>query len=224
MKKGSTRLRPLPAAGERFLIGKSDLRAAAEDCLRGIREGLLEAINADLLGGAQLLDLEKTLHHKVGRSLDHFVARLVQAVHFDGRFLAMASELVAGRADLRMQDRSQTVTITFLGGSRVVIVSPYMLHRPKKRGRKRTKRGKAGGGLYPLLELLGIRERVSPALASSVARQVALGSVSQAQDNLAELGIELGRKKLHAVALAGPSRRQAGSSLSRERHRERSKA
>lgn len=204
MKKGSTRLHPIPAMGERFLIGKSDLRAAAEDCLRQIRERLLDAVCVDLLDGGQLLNLEKTLHQEVGRSLDHLVARLVQAAHFDGRLLATAGELVAGRPNLRMQDRSQTVTVTFLGGSQVVLVSAYMLHRPKnKRGRKRTKRGKTvGNGLYPVLELLGIRERVSPALASSVARQVALGSVSQAQDNLAELGIELDRKKLHAIALA----------------------
>jgi len=200
----STRLHPVPTTGERFLVGNADLRVAVEECLGQIREQLVSKTCADLLDGGQLLDLERALHQEVGRCLDHFVARLVQAAHFNEQLLELASELVAQRPGLRMQDRSQTVTVTLLGGSRVVIVSPYMLYRSteKKRGRKKTKRGKSGNGLYPILELLGIRERVTPALASSVARQMALGSVSQTQDNLADLGIRLDRKKLRSIALS----------------------
>lgn len=203
MKIGSARLHPIPASGEQFLVTRTELRGAMEECLRNIRGQLLERTFADLLDGGQLLDLEKTLHHEVAQCLDHFVARLIQAAHFEERLLERASELVALKSNLRMQDRGQNVTISLLGGTQVVIVSPYMLHRPKKkRGRKKTKRGKSGNGLYPILELLGIRERVTPALASSVARQIALGSVSQTQENLADLGVHLDRKRLHSIALA----------------------
>lgn len=203
MKIGSARLHPIPASGEQFLVTRTELHAAMEECLRNIRGQLLERAFADLLDGGQLLDLEKALHHEVARCLDHFVARLIQAAHFEERLLERASELIALKPQLRMQDRGQNVTISLLGGTQVVIVSPYMLQRPKKkRGRKRTKRGRSGNGLYPILELLGIRERVTPALASSVARQIALGSVSQTQDNLEDLGIHLDRKRLHSIALS----------------------
>lgn len=185
------------------MITPTELRAAIDECLREVRGRLLERAFADLLEGGQLLDLEKTLHHEVARCLDHFVARLIQAAHFDEQLLERVSDIVALKPHLRMQDRGQNVTITLLGGTKVVIVSPYMLHRPKKkRGRKKTKRGRSGNGFYPVLELLGIRERVTPALASSVARQIALGSVSQTQDNLADLGIHLDRKRLHSIALS----------------------
>ncbi len=203
MKLSSARFHPVPTSGERFLVNRTELRSAAEECLRNIRGQLLEKAFTDLLDGGQLLDLEKALHHQVAQCLDHFVARLIQAAHFGQQLLERVSELVALKPHLRMQDRGQNVTLTLLGGTQIVIVSPYMLLRPKKkRGRKRTKRGRSGNGLYPILELLGIRERVTPALASSVARQIALGSVSQTQDNLADLGIYLDRKRLHSIALS----------------------
>lgn len=203
MKINSARFHPIPASGEQFLVSRAELRAAMEDCLRNIRQQLLAKLSLDLLDGGQLLDLERTLHHEVARCLDHFVARLVQAAHFDQQLLEQVAELTALKPHLRMQDRGQSVTITLLGGTQVVIISPYMLHRPKKkRGRKRTKRGKSGNGFYPTLEILGVRERVTPALASSVARQIALGSVSQTQENLEDLGIHLDRKRLHSIALS----------------------
>jgi len=136
--------------------------------------------------------------------LDQFVARLIQAAHFDSRVVDRASKLAELRPCLRLQDRGQQVTITLLGGSQVVLTSPYMLSRPKKkRGRPKKKkgRGKNGNGLYPVLEILGIRNRATPALASEVARQMALGTVSQTQQNLATRGICLGRKKIHTLAL-----------------------
>jgi hypothetical protein len=203
MKISSARFHPIPTSGEEFLVSRSELRSAVDECLRDIRAQLLETAFTELLDGGQLLELEKALHHEVARCLDLLVARVIQAAHFGEELLDQVSELVALKPHLRMQDRGQHVNITLLGGTQVEIVSPYMLHRPKKkRGRKRTKRGKSGNGFYPVLELLGIRERVTPALASSVARQLALGSVSQTEENLAELGIQLDRKRLHSIALS----------------------
>jgi len=100
----------------------------------------------------KLLDLEKALHHEVARCLDHLMARVIQAAHFGEELLDQVSDLVALKPHIRMQDRGQSVKITLLGGTQVEIVSPYMLQRPKKRrGRKRTKRGKSGNGFYRFL-------------------------------------------------------------------------
>ncbi|MFA7482311.1 MAG: hypothetical protein WC314_17520 [Vulcanimicrobiota bacterium] len=97
---------------------------------------------------------EKSIHQEVSRCLDQFVARLVQAAHFDPRVVARASKLAELRPSMRLQARGQKVTITLLGGSQVVLTSPYMLSRPKKkRGRPKQKkgRGKKGNGLCPSL-------------------------------------------------------------------------
>lgn len=202
--KITARLCPIPAAGEEFYLEVSGLQEAAEECLSHIRERLLEKISSALLTGKSLREIEESIHQEVSCCLDQFVARLVQAAHFDPRVVARASKLAELRPCMRLQDRSQQVTLTLLGGSQVVVTSPYMLNRPKKtRGRpKQTKgRGKNGNGLYPVLEILGIRERVTPAVASEVARQIALGTVTQTQQNLATRGIHLGRKKIHTLAL-----------------------
>lgn len=202
--KITVRLHPIPAIGEEFYLEASGLQEAAEECLGQIRERLLEKISSALLDGKSLRELEESLHKEVSSCLDQFVARLVQAAHFDPRVVARASKLAELRPSMRLQDRRQKVTITLLGGSQVVLTSPYMLSRPKKkRGRPKQKkcRGKNGNGLYPILEILGIRDRVTPAVASEVARQMALGTVTQTQRNLATRGIELGRKKIRTLAL-----------------------
>jgi hypothetical protein len=199
------RLHPVPTPGECFYLGTAELKAAAEECLEQARDRLLAKLEESLLNPGQLIELEESLHQEVGRCLDLFVARLIQAAHFDAELITRASKLAGMRPCLRLQDRGQEVTITLLGGSQVTVTSPYMLNRPKKkRGRPKENktRGRNGNGLYPVLEILGIRYRVTPALASEVARQMALGTVSQTQDNLATRGIYLGRKKIRAIALA----------------------
>lgn len=202
--KITARLYPIPAADEEFYLEVSGLQQAAEECLKEIRERLTERISAALLNGSSLRQLEESIHQEVSRCLDQFVACLVQAAHFDPRVVARASKLAELRPSMKLQDRGQKVTITLFGGSQVVLTSPYMLSRPKKkRGRSKQKksRGKKGNGLYPILEVLGIRDRVTPAVASEVARQMALGTVTQTQRNLATRGIELGRKKIRTLAL-----------------------
>jgi len=202
--KVTARLHPIPAAGEEFYLEVSGLQEAAEECLSQIRERLTEKISSALLNGKSLRELEESIHQEVSRCLDQFVARLVQAAHFDPRVVARASKLAELRPCMRLQNRSQQIALTFLGGSQVVLTSPYMLSRPKKkrgRPRKNKGRGKNGSGLYPILEVLGIRERATPAVASEVARQMALGTVTQTQQNLATRGIHLGRKKIHTLAL-----------------------
>ena len=205
MKLNSMRLHPVPTPGECFYVGTAELKAAAGRCIKQIRVRMLAKIEESLLNPGQLIELEESLHQEVGRCLDLFVARLIQAVHFDTGLVTRVSELVGMRPWLRLQDRGQEVTITLLGGSQATVTSPYMLNRSKKkRGRPKVKktRGKNGNGLYPVLEILGIRYRVTPALASEVARQMALGTVSQTQDNLTTRGIHLGRKKIRMIALA----------------------
>src|SRR5262249_56778922 len=56
------------------------------------------------------------------------------------------------------------------GGTRLILATPYLREdRRGRRGRRRGKRGAHGTGCYPVLECLGIAERVSPASRSEIA-------------------------------------------------------
>jgi len=72
-----------------------------------------------------------------------------------------------------------------------------------KRGRKRKsgKRGKNGSGMYPALEMLGIKNRVTPALASEVSREVTEGpSMDAARERLDRRGISLNIKTIKRIS------------------------
>ena len=75
----------------------------------------------------------------------------------------------------------------------------------RKRGRKRKwgKRGESGSGIYPALEVLGIRFGTTPALAGEVARSVADGpSMETAQERLSHWGISLDIKVIRRISEA----------------------
>src|SRR3989442_15279875 len=67
----------------------------------------------------------------------------------------------------------RTTSVLLLGGTRIVIETPYLREdRHGRRGRRRRTRGAHGAGCYPVLEALGIADRVSPATRSEIALHV----------------------------------------------------
>ena len=75
----------------------------------------------------------------------------------------------------------------------------------RKRGRKRKwgRRGKAGSGIFPALEVLGIRFGTTPAVAGVVARSVTDGpSMEIAQEHLSRWGISLDIKVIRRISEA----------------------
>ena len=95
--------------------------------------------------------------------------------------------------------------IRFLGGARLRVETIYVIEDLRgRRGRRRGvgRRQASGSGSYPLLEVLGIAQRATPALRSEVARQtVRAASFVEAGEALAERGIELNGKTVRALAL-----------------------
>jgi hypothetical protein len=151
-----------------------------------------------------VLELETRLHQAVSREcLDPIVGAAVQALHNQNEVIERADLLVLNRLHLRLQKSEQTVLVTFLGGSKIPIVTPYCLHRPpKRRGRPRRKgsRGREGNGVYPILAVLGIHQRVSPAFWSEVARLAASTTVDQTVKILSLRGVQLDRKVVSRLA------------------------
>ena len=93
MKKGSTRLQPLPLWETGSWLGSR----TSEKLLKIACDRFASAFSRQSVPTCSTAvnswTLRKCAFHEVGRNLDHLVARLVQAAHFDGRVLAVASEL-----------------------------------------------------------------------------------------------------------------------------------
>ena len=202
-----------PAASTRptsfdFLLSSSELTGRdwrttlVTSFLAAARTEILRLLTSVPTDSASFRELEERLHVVVGRCLDLVTAGIVKAAHSDERVLETVALLMQTEPHLRLQSSHQTSTITFLGGSRLQVASPYFLRRPPRgrgRPRGRGKRGKSGNGLYPVLAILGIHNRATPALTSEVALQLSCTTVEQAQAQLRRRGIELNRKRLTSV-------------------------
>lgn len=106
-----------------------------------------------------------------------------------------AADLVSKRPYARLQKKDEKVRIRMLGGSLEELTTAYYLIRPPKGpGRQSTTRGPAGNGFYPALELLGIHGRVTPAVSSLVAAQLARSPIDEATSLLKSQGLELNSK------------------------------
>jgi hypothetical protein len=175
-------------------------RASALSAFLGAAHSrLLELLTELPKDASALRELEEKMHREIGRCLDIVTAAVLRAAHASPEVLSQVELLLVANPHLRLQDSKEEPLITLLGGSSHRILSPYMLIRlPRGPGRPRGrgKRGRPGNGLYPFLSVLGVHDRVTPALVSEVARQVASCAEEQARSNLARRGIELGKKTL----------------------------
>lgn len=89
----------------------------------------------------------------------------------------------------------ETVRIRTTTGMVVEIVASYFTRTSERRGKRRWP------GLYPGLQLLGIHDRCTPALAAEVSLLAAmLGSLQEASKVLAEQGIKLDTKTVRRIA------------------------
>lgn len=101
----------------------------------------------------------------------------------------------------------RTVNVRTLRGTVVQIKTAYYRQRSHERRRPGRKRNP---GVYPELEVLGIHDRCTPKLASKVSRCVAmLCSLSEAQANLAEDGIDLDVKTIRNISYRYAARARA---------------
>jgi hypothetical protein len=195
-------LHPVPSRAVQA-EGHNRVQQRIEEAAARFRQLMEEKLASGLpTSPEELLDLEREIHVMVAKEcVDPVVGEIIQAAHDSDSVGDTASQLIDARPYLRLQDAHETVAVTLLGGSIVRIRSPYYLERPPKRGRRRGKgrRGKQGNGLYPRLAVLGIHFRISPALASEVARLTVMSTAQEAVETLQLRGIKVDRKKLLAL-------------------------
>jgi hypothetical protein len=118
-----------------------------------------------------MMQLEQRLSAAAAQTADQILLVQVTHAHEDEAFVKQAiTQARAQRAVPLMHKDLRTTSVLLLGGTRLIIETPYLREdRRGRRGRRRGKRGARGTGCYPVLECLGIAERVSPASRSEIA-------------------------------------------------------
>lgn len=151
------------------------------------------------------LELERQVLKEAGQQADAILGHHVVQAHHDQVFVKQAVEAARSRHAGRLRHKGQRPTWVLLpGGTRCVVQTPYLRPVPRRRpGRKRSRRGPTGVGVYPVLEALGIGDGVSPATRSQLALYtVQAGSYQEAVVLLAEHGLEVDPSTLRRVALS----------------------
>jgi hypothetical protein len=121
--------------------------------------------------------------HRIQFSLDS-----EQLQELQGRWVKAFAHKLKNKGKERVRIR----TIT---GMMVEVIVSYFTRKNERRGKRRWP------GLYPALQLLGIHDRCTPALAAQVSLLAAMvGSLEEASNVLAEQGIKLNTKIVRRIA------------------------
>ncbi len=139
-----------------------------------------------------LLQLEQRLSTAAVQVADQIVLVQLTRAHEDEAFVRQAIAQARAQSPVPLVHKGfRTTSVLLLGGTRIVFETPYLREdRRGRRGRRRHKRGPHGAGCYPVLEALGIADRVSPATRSEIAlHMVQAASYREAAEMLARRGL-----------------------------------
>lgn len=170
------------------------------------RELLKQALDEENIptDPGSLLAVEENLHRSVAREcLDPVMGAIIQLALAHEKVWEGAAVLVAATPRLQLQRSSKLVSISLLGGGKASVGTPYYLARQPRKSKSRLKqgrRGREGTGRYPMLAVLGIHFRVTPALASEAARLYAQSTVKESTGHLEVRGISMECKKLYRLS------------------------
>src|SRR5262245_58155349 len=121
-----------------------------------------------------MMQLEQQLSTAAAQTADQIMLVQVTRAHEDAAFVRQAmAQARAQRTVPLVRKGWRTTSVLLLGGTHLILETPYLREdRRGRRGRRRGKRGVRGTGCYPVLECLGIADRVSPASRSEIALHV----------------------------------------------------
>jgi len=131
------------------------------------------------------------------------LGEVLKALHEHEEFVVWSMGAAQRRTPLESKGEAD-VSVRVSGGSFVGLKTPYMRPPTPKgpgRPRKQGKRGKRGAGLYPVLAVLGFTLKVSPRVASAVAKASSLAdSYEEAREVLRGQGLELSVNRVRGVS------------------------
>src|SRR3989441_9312866 len=140
----------------------------------------------------EMLQLEQRLSTAAAQTADQMVLVQLTRAHEAEAFVMQAIAHARAQSPVPLVHKGfRTTSVLLLGGTRIVIETPYLREdRHGRRGRRRRTRGAHGAGCYPVLEALGIADRVSPATRSEIALHVVqAASYREAAAMLARRGL-----------------------------------
>lgn len=152
-----------------------------------------------------LLQLERRLSTAAGQVADQIVLVQLTRAHEDEVFVRQAIAHARAQSPVPLVHKGcRTTSVLLLGGTRLVLETPYLREdRRGRRGRRRRTRGPHGAGCYPVLEALGITDRVSPATRSEIALHVVqAASYREAATMLARRGLACDVSSLVRISTA----------------------
>src|SRR6516162_2484824 len=154
----------------------------------------LEAILAEPVPQTpqEMLQLEQRLSTAAAQIADQILLVQLTRAHEDEHFVRHARAQARGQPPGPLVHKGlRTTSVLLLGGTRLIIETPYLREdRRGRRGRRRGKRGACGTGCDPVLECLGIAARVSPASRSEIAlHMVQAASYLEAAHMLSRRGL-----------------------------------
>jgi hypothetical protein len=139
-----------------------------------------------------MMQFEQQLSTAAAQTADQIMLIQVTRAHQDEAFVRQAmAQARAQRVVPLVHKGLRTTSVLLLGGTRLILETPYLREdRRGRRGRRRGKRGARGPGCYPVLECLGIADRVSPASRSEIAlHMVQAASYLEAAHMLSRRGL-----------------------------------
>jgi len=165
-----------------------------------------------------LFHLEQRLSTAAMQVADQIVLMQLTRAHEDEAFVSQAIAHARAQRSVPLVHKGfRTTSVLLLGGTRLVLETPYLREdRRGRRGRRRHTRGPHGAGCYPVLEALGIADRVSPATRSEIALHVVqAASYREAAEMLARRGLACDVSPLGRIstATAETSRRLRDAAL-----------
>ena len=152
-----------------------------------------------------MLQLEQRLSVAAAQTADQMVLVQLTRAHEAEAFVRQAMAQARAQSPVPLVHKGVRMTsVLLLGGTRVVIETPYLREdRRGRRGRRRRTRGPHGAGCYPVLEALGIADHVSPATRSEIALHVVqAASYREAAAMLARRGLSCDVSSLVRISMA----------------------
>jgi hypothetical protein len=140
----------------------------------------------------EMLQLEQRLSTAAVQIADQILSVQLTRAHEDEHFVRHALAQARGQHPVPLVHKGlRTTSVLLLGGTHLILETPYLREdRRGRRGRRRGKRGARGTGCYPVLECLGIADRVSPASRAEIAlHMVQAASYLEAAHMLSRRGL-----------------------------------
>jgi hypothetical protein len=152
-----------------------------------------------------MMQLEQRLSIAAAQTADQIVLVQLTRAHEDEAFVRQAIAQARAQWAVPLVHKGlRTTSVVLLGGTRLILETPYLRQdRRRRRGRRRCTRGAYGAGCYPVLEALGIAERVSPATRGEIAlHMVQAASYCEAAQMLARRGLSRDVSSLVRISTA----------------------